>query len=272
MFGGRPQPHESIEYARREGRKLIERWNNRLRLDDPRFVERYVEGNLLLHLHVVAGPDSEKLCAVLKRDDSSIPECCEARSHDPHSPARNRAVRQWIARGTVDPQRMKHDGTADDIQGAMLIDSIKVVQPIEGGGLRALASLVRLQRLDECLGSGGRSLYFSSTAGFIFVRSLADWEAGIPIPSLPVRQNQLPDNMIKRASEIMDNLADQYAKPYGGIFLDETTDHSVEFSRGTIRIWLTRESIGIESQKGLDFIVEVTDLLYGPFGLRPNAV
>jgi len=41
---------------------------------------------------------------------------------------------------------------------------------------------------------------------------------------------------------------------------------------GSVRVWLSDESIGVEAEESEDFIVEVTDLLYGPFGLRPGTV
>src|SRR5438034_3402495 len=282
----RKEPHqEGIEGARREAQEIIERWDNRLSLDDPRLLERYREGDLLLHIHGVFGPDSEKFCAILKRDNGFTFPGSDAREPKAHGADRKPTVEVSVIPGSVNVQGVQHGGAADDMQRSMLMDSVEVVQPIQSGGFRPLRSIVRLQGLNYCLGLGRDpldlplgplpSLYvsvFPKRSGFKFLRGFADRESGAIVPAPSVRNDKLPNDMVEDSPEIMNDFSGQDAESERKFFFNGAASDKTDGAFRRIRVWLTNDLIGLELEEGGQLVVQINDLLYGPLGLGIGAV
>jgi hypothetical protein len=169
---------------------------------------------------------------------------------------------------------MKHHGAPDEVKRLMLMPPIEVVQPIEGG-LLWLPTFERLQPLNHCLCRDGRSLYlsvFPEGGVWVFLSDMADGESGMSVPGLAVCDDELPDDMVEDRSHVVDNLTDQNTQSDGRFSLKEAPNNHAVSASGSIRVWLTDESIGIQLQEGGNFPLDVLDLLCGPFGLSPSTI
>lgn len=239
-------------------RKLMEKWDNRLTLDNLRLAERYLEGGLEIHVHIrvfaVVNVDATDFCAVLK-NCKPLSASAAGLGHDGH------ALGGLLGGVVLDPAN--HGGaTAErsNEQEAVFVDVVKLVKFPED----IIATLVRLERVEDAYRSRRHSLYFSGRVGFVFGSSLEDGKAGPVAPRArrsTVGQNQLPGQMVKTAPQVVQNLPDQQGDGPGDTGADL---HPIDLISG-LRVYLDSESIRVTFAEGLQPLFEITDVLFGPF-------
>jgi hypothetical protein len=132
---------------------------------------------------------------------------------------------------------------------------------------RVVPSLVRLQIRNQAHRLAGHALYLSDTVGFVFLDVLADWESDAATPrSLTSREDQLPNKVIKCRSEVVNRITDNCG-PFGpwlsGALKPEDDLPGV--------IILSDQSIRLDPAKRQDSVIEVSDVLIGPFNLEVDS-
>jgi hypothetical protein len=114
------------------------------------------------------------------------------------------------------------DGCGDDVQHAMLVESIEFVEPPEGIVRKRLPSVVRLQPLDDCLGSRIDPANLAATRAGEHLRSGAkshlvsvtdDREFGVLLDLIgerfSKRRREFEREMVERRTEALQAVPDQ---------------------------------------------------------------
>lgn len=222
--------------------KLSEAWNNRLEFPPRELPKRYMGGYLAIHLH-----------GSLVLNERSWAFCLFVLHKGPHS---------------LRPE-LSSQNAIEQCEFPMLIESVHLVDDKKRTVLRVgVEGTVWLKGLDECLGVGvGDSLYLSLISGKLRFTNRLNVKNRKLNPVGMVKPvgiaGQLPDQMIKRRPEMVDNLSCQNTKP--------EWDRSVKMviadylKHLVILIW--DDGILALVEKGCDLPVEITDTLVGPFNL-----
>ncbi len=196
MNASEEMPLELGDDAINQMRKLFEKWNDRITLDNLRLVERYLECEIEVLLHFLANDragNSAQLCAVirngagewhLKSKASGV--CC--------------AGRQGDGSALID--------ISDSQQEMMLIADVELMKVQQLSGIRS----IRLRGLDETYRSRMDSLYFSHVFKFAFGRTLINRKSRILGDCVLVGQNQMARQVIQGTSEIVDRIAGKEGK------------------------------------------------------------
>jgi hypothetical protein len=85
---------------------------------------------------------------------------------------------------------------------------------------------------------------------------------------LPVGLDQLPSQMIQRTSDILQAVSSDKSDLRGNVF--DAAYVIDQLSR--LRILLGRDYIRLGIEKGVDFDLQIIDVLFGPFDFKPNIV
>lgn len=233
--------------------EALERWENRLTLSRPRFLERYEKLELSIHVHTPENVGPQKFCAIFERAPSLLGGIVDESLDD--------------TRTAYHYSRLPN-GTTDQVQDAMLISVVQLIQEpqwVRRDGL----SIVRLQPLDKCAGRPGDLLYFSFTRGFVFVRVFEDRKGRSLVRSLPIRQNKLVHQMIKRGSKVMDAISNDQSPADWRRVSDDRSPHNPISGLGVI---LSNDAIGLRTHEIFDEHRDALEVLFGPFNLHPNRI
>lgn len=251
----REQGHEGFDEVAREVRELCERFEKRLTFDNLAIAERYLNGELRIILLLgVVGPaphlDDVECCAVFERE---LPICGSNPDRGEDGAGRELHLHDDAA-----------VGGPDDIQDPVLVVRVETVQTPEG----VVPSLVRLGRLNSCLGLGTDSLYASRQSGLKRLRASGDREhrlvGGLP----PVREYELPDKMVEGRSEVVDGVSGEEAPSWVRLFTNSYAPDEI----ARIRIFLSDNQIGVAVIESGDARFEIRDVLFGPFDFQPRRV
>jgi hypothetical protein len=149
----------------------------------------------------------------------------------------------------------------------MLVHNIQLMEQPE----RLIESSVWLYRLDDVSRTLRDMLYFSlANRRCILLGSISNREVGVSPGLLPSRFNELPCEMIKSASEIMDSVSDEQRDSIGNGFDLGDIERSVLNLRYAVR--LGSKSIGLFLKESLDGEIKITDVLFGPFNFQSDSV
>lgn len=232
--------------------KLIERWDNRLTIDNLALAKRYIKSELRL-----------VLCGSISRDGS------DAKYY--------RAIFQGILPvsgadddgreldGLIFPRNVhNHAQVNADAYGPYRYDRLVFVQDVELVEARNgfVPSMVWLKSLDDAGSLLAGALYLFQSAGFKRIGGIADGEISV-VPASPTGGNNIGCHQIECAAEIMNDIADDCAKT-GGYFLKDA-DAKELISR--LRVILGDDFIWCSAVKGGDFSLQITDVAFGPFDL-----
>src|SRR5713226_3479059 len=155
---------QSDDLLRKLGR-LMEKWKDRLTLDNLRLTERYIVGELdfFILLRRTVDPIHADFCAVFKyhrpRSGNAFDGCDieEFRDNVPYLRVlHDRMVKSGTEFDSVNTE-------AHDKQEAVLIDVVKLLDFPQ----RIVPALVRLDTLNDAFRSRADSLYFSQRLGFV---------------------------------------------------------------------------------------------------------
>lgn len=240
----------------REVQQLVEHWDNRLVLPPTKLPERYLGGHLSFHLHWTFTVNSEVSGVQLPRhlfpESQQLCFCPEVHVH------------------AVDRQD----------QFPVLVANVHIVDDPKRISTR-VGSCVRLQPLDSCQSRrAGDSLYLSTVSGhFVFCdrAGLRPFQEHGKLDlsggglCLEVGGGQLPHQMIEARSQVMDDFTGKHAESrLDNPGLDEINQFLKRFTillgEDWFHIFICGEgNDGNGSQKLVNFGVQLTDILFGPF-------
>ena len=250
---------------------LNERWQNRLTLDNPNFVERYVKVELHILVYFRVGMIGEQYVAILQGENKVlgnkrnliwpiVPGSKTTLSggiNMDHSPWQNRS-------GGDSAQRHSHRN-----QESVFVDIIKLTENPE----RVVPTFVWLKTVDNSDSVIPHALYFSLTRGFVFrgIVGVNDRETNPLSLGIGERRSEIgfanfhdvPRKVIKGASEVLDNVSGDNCDVNRCI--SDRGDVVKELS--CLRVALASNFIGVGVKEGADLDLQVSEVLFGPSGL-----
>ena len=244
--------------------EMLERYQNRLTLDNTRFIERYLKGELHILLHFSVRQINEQFVAYFQRDQipSGSKESVEFRNDAAGELCLHHLLHFGMhKRAEVNASEVGVNGN----QKAMLIDSVKA---IENGKVTALPSVVWFDTIDRVYSVLPQALYFSRRIGFE-LRGIAvsgELNAGWHRDSRIINGKQLYGQMIEGAPEILNSIADDGGK---GNREWLNSSHVID-QLSRVRIALGPDFIWVGVAEGADLSLEITDMLFGPVDFYLN--
>jgi len=246
---------EGIDNAADAIAELNHRFKKRLTLDNPRFVQRYLESELHFLVFFSIGEIDEKFAASFERAHivGGSEESVQNGNISPKSFFKHR-----YGDGT---EINAPDGRPNGNNEAVLVD---IVKSVEGPKVISIPTFVwfeRANRIDSVL---PHALYFSNKAGFKLFGATRDGEACIvPVAFKPpgADQVQLLSEVIERTSEVMEDVTGD-SRDIGGDGGD-ALDVINQLSR--LRIALSSDFVGFGIEKDAECRLKVSDVFFGPF-------
>jgi hypothetical protein len=242
------EPLKNIDDAFAEIDELTESWNNRLSVNNTRFAERYMKGDLWIAVEVVFSEDSAKKFVACFQGCSEF----------------------WIGERFVFSPAGKavQGGCRWDDSSVFILDG-KFVQEPKG---IPFPSSVRLYTSDEFFsGAPGKA-----EEGFCaLIRKAinvgAYWEIGFlqrAVGSMTSTENEARCEAIKRRPRIMNDITDAAAPMIGNRFgLVDTENLDCGF-----RVFIDNDTIGLSIVEGANLRAEFCKVFVGPIDLNSTAV
>ena len=257
------KPPELIDDVLDKLNKLMERWNDRLTMNNLRLAERYFKAKLHILVHFRVGGIDEEFVAHLQRVQivGGFKEQVELRE-DRQFPRQLRHVPQDVGTDVNAPE-----GRPNGYQQAVLVG---VIQFMEHPELMSLPTLVRLDRANRFYSGLRQALYFSGAIGFVFRGSVlnrkVDMAAGIA-GCKRADHEELEREMVQGAAEAVNGVASENGEASRRV--PDARDIVDWFSR--VRIALGPDFIRVGVEECADDAIQVMDVLFGPFDFRPDA-
>lgn len=251
---------ELVDDAVNKTRQLMEKWKNRLTLDNLRLSERYLKGEITIFIfwNVRGADQPNNLCAVFQYGERPVRLPAD-RSTEVDLEGHLGHIAPHIDGGSNNAT----DSTSSDKQEMMLVHNVKVVEFPE----IPIPTVVRLDRVDEAFRSRVDSLYFSPITGFVFGRSIVDGKARLSSRRTPIGLDQLPREVVKSAPQVVDSVSGDQSETMGD--RDSLLNPMDFFS--SLGIVLDSESVRCLIPKRLHRRVEIVNVLVGPFDFCPDA-
>lgn len=248
---------EGVNDTRDALRQLMERWDDRPTLADPRLEERYLKSKLLIRVYSLVRQTGVEHVACLQRFLSgSLNKEIEL-----GKTVKTNGFGQVV--GHLLPNIHANVDDHRDYQAVL----VGIVQLVEHPELVALPSLVRFQCQDVVYGARRQSLYYSSQRGFIFLRGVAcpdeKRDSSINSGTGVADQVELLNEVVERCPEILDGITSDNGDV--GWKLGELED-AVRWASG-LRINLGAKSVQVAVENGRDDLCELRDVMFGPFDL-----
>jgi hypothetical protein len=239
-------------------RQLMNRWENRLTLNNLRLIERYLEGELRILIHTRW--HGEEYCAVFYGEDSirrRYVHIHDWRAHDTGpSGADDHCAPKSCRDGCV---KCESGGK----QEAVFLSVVKLAQLPKG----VCPSFVRFGQIDRVHRVLRHALYFSHTSGFIFVGVAEDRESRESRGNTSVPFDQSANDVVESGSEVLEDFSRAQGNFIGNIFPLPKPKHPLARLRVDLADDFIRARVGFEST---DVCFEITDVLFGPFDFYAN--
>ena len=222
--------------------KLVERWKNRITLSNLRLIDRFLnfELQILLHVRLKSG---EIRVACLEMVDPA-----------------------------VKPIRGQQEIVSESKESTVFVDNVKLMQPPEHGGELSVPVSVRLQQIDSFYRLRMNSLYFSSVFGFVFGESFLDGKLN-PFEIFRrkcggVNDSQMLCEVVKSSPEVVNDVPSRT----DGIEGEHWHQRNCAAQDSD---WMLGNTILIYPEnvyviQGDSFGGEITQALFGPFDLYPE--
>jgi hypothetical protein len=243
---------------------VMDRFEQRLTLNNPRFVEHYLEERLNLLIQFRIAEIDEDFVALFSRTSAV----------------------SGMNHGVVGDDVISVNGleTVHAVQSGcgcyyetVLVDVVQLVEPPE----RFVPSLVRLGTVDSISRHLRHALYFSLTrvGGFVFFGGFDIKDRKVNVPLVPLREpsalivNKAPDSdkligkMIESGANVEKDFAGDSSNRVGDRF---DFGKVIDAVRAGLRLYLAADYIGGGRKIGLDFGIEIVDVLFGPFDLHSD--
>ena len=237
---------------------FIERFEQRPTLDNLRLVDRYLEGKFHLALQIHDSRFDVNYIAYLQRFDGSaeVGVLNEGQNSTRITAFTDCGAHSPVVEFRRCPVFVPHCCSE---QQPMLIDIV------QSGELpqTVIPSLVWLERIDTFNSLSRSSLYYSTTLGrHILIEALAKGEVDVLLGcNRRILDHDLIDQMIKSTPEILQDIPSDDGD-HGRNFRNRN-DLKNMISR--LRINLAPQEIGIFFVEGVEFDLQLTDVLIGPF-------
>ena len=240
---------------------VLQHFKDRFTLDNPRLIERDLEGELLILVHFIIRGTNEELIACIQRE--KVVSGPDAQTRDGNSKRLSQRLLQKPSHVTCNVYALKGRTSGD--KESMLIDLVQAVETPK----RVISSFVRFDRVNRVYGVLPHALYFSRLSGFVLRGRVKEREVDMEEwPRLPrADQNKLISQMVKGAAKVLDNVSGNDCDVRRDILnADEVIDWSSRHSvaPGSDFVW------GF-SDKGFDSAIQIVDVLVGPCDFRINA-
>jgi hypothetical protein len=218
-------------------RKLQQRWDNRLTFDNLRLGERYFKEGLHIYVCFKVSRNPQKFVAHLHRTPSKL-------KYPP-------ALKTFVEILTSDNRNN---------QKSVLVDIVKMVEAPK----RVIPTFVWFDRVDSFFSRLPHGTYFSSLAELVSLGVTEDRKAYLPPRRVPLSpNNKRICEIVQDPPKVVDGVAQDRRK------LQWNIPHARHIKNQIARLRLTLTSnnirLGIAPQKGTDFELQVTDVLFGPF-------
>lgn len=245
-------------------RVFNERFQNGFSLDNPRLIERYVAGELEIHLSYVTfvGDKSTRIyfdesVALFKYLEFSR---LRSRFKDPLS-ASSRTIR-------IDNNSGFNASNSSPryYEKPVLVLNVESMEFPNG---TPCPSLVCLQSAEYLYGGTTKRLYFAPLKGRYELRStIGDWETNILTGvQRVIEPHELASKQVEGRSQIVDSVSESSNKVVGDR-LDAVDDQ--EILEG-LRVFLLDKGIWLSIEECLARRFKIRDVLLGPFDFHPNA-
>lgn len=223
-------------------RHAMKRFHNRLTLDNPRFIERYIKRELQLVILFRIGDINEEFCAYLQRE--------QAVSGD--------NIKPFAAASLGRPDTNRAESAAVRNQSAVLVSIVKSMETPK----RVIPTLIWFDRIDRVHGLLPHALYFSARFGFVFHGAIGNRKSSDADPwSTASSDHELPRKMIKGAPHILKGVSRNASDVRGSLF----SAGDVINQLSCLRITLSSDSIGVGLSESPNCLVQLVDVMFGPF-------
>jgi hypothetical protein len=258
---------EGLENARNIIRKLSERWDNRLTINNLCLAKRYLNFDLELVIvfRLSSGLNSKQLRAIIKRAPVGWAQ--------PDVKSREISGLRSVIGGGIPCMHQAGVHHLTNVkglvarphwyEGLVFVQDIEAVQSPER--VVPVRSFVWFQVVDEADCSGRSALYVFREVGFKFLFGLPNDEVDV-LETLPVGV-ALPDDgakqKIKGRPDIVDHITDDWAPGSRDSF-----DYSeLKNYIASLRINIFDDGVRCSGVEGLDFCGQLPDMAFGPFDL-----
>jgi hypothetical protein len=229
----------------------FERWNDRFTLENPRFIEKYKQGELQILLHFSAG--------VIDKDYVALLQGCPILGDGNYVRAR---FREFWENVRVQARYMNTEISASNGEREPVpIDDAQTVQTPEG---LAIPSLIWFDCSDRIYSILPKSLYFSKRFGFVFRGVIGNREINFAVSAV----SPLPESAghpIKSRTEALDSIP------------SNSGDHRIDWlrirdliRRSSLRVKVANELVWTALPKVVDCGFQIHDMLVGPFDFDAN--
>jgi len=225
----------------------MERWNHRPVLERS-WSEQYLERRIsvALRLDSTSGSIYARFCSDNDIAGRHKPERFDMFKSEPH--------------GNV----LELDFSQDRNNPKVLVQNIQIMQIVKG----IVPASVWFDLVDD----GGdhsprRQLYRSTVTGrFQFLSGMAERECSVSGGFSTRTANDFNVDKVKAGSQVMDRITDKRSGPPGNLF---RRSESIEVSKllSGLRIFLSANSISVLLDKNGEHLVQLGDVLIGPFDL-----
>ncbi len=232
-----------VEDAGDNFRKVMERWNDRLALEGSSYWELYFCGRVALVLDC-------QLAFQMKRRGGLVPER--------DAPVVDRHLHAFLVLKKYSPENHTLQGWDDKL---VLIHNVEIVESPEGG----IPSLVGFYFIPNKITNSLSRLLFKSTVdyGYKFFPRLEDWKlcmfAGVPV----LAENCLTEKNIKSTTQVMNGVSNDQGGPISWELASVPLDPQKVYPN----LFIDKERIEVRIPKAADQILQVNDVLIGPFNL-----
>ena len=244
--------------------QMLDRFQQRLTVDNPRLAERYVKAEIHLLVHFSIRGVDEQLVAYLQRAEiiggpnkKGWQAGMQATAHLPY---RRADMGSQV-------QALKAGGNSD--KQSMLVDVVKFVENPE---IVSLPSFVWFDTVERVYGVLPQSLYFSLRTGFVMVGIgvPVDVERGVLAlageTAAGADRQEVLVQVIERGSEVVSYVSSDDGDAQGdGIGAVDIVDQLAR-----LRIALGSDFIWLGVEEGAGCAIQVSDVFFGPFNFRPD--
>src|SRR5712692_4447155 len=241
-------------YAADAVRHFMERWNNRLTLDNLRLSERYAQNEIHILLHFRFGDDKEYVASFQRE----MPDCRRDKTSFSSVGVLSRKLDVLTWQGVV-ASKVRPDGE----QQAMFVNFAKAVEMPEDF---ACPTSVWFDIAYSVYSVLPHSLYFSRRHGFVFRGVLENGE--VYIAKRPERfladTNQMIGQMVKGAPKILDGVPSDEGK----LLRDILSAGEIVEVISHVRITINRNFICARLVEGIPSRFQIEDVLFGPFDFQ----